>query len=193
VAVPPRPVVVHELELTGFAGPEAVSLRVRCSKGTYVRALAADLGRALGVGAHVTALRRTRSGPFSVALASPLAAALAALQERRAAGLGRALLTLDAALEHLPRCSTDEAAARDITQGRRVSWRALAGAPPDAAEGELYRVLRPDGSLLAVAARRADDSVKSMRVFHPPAQKGQPRSDSGRQNDQQGIDHARDK
>src|SRR4051812_31102979 len=61
VAIAPRAVVVHELEVTSFAGPGAVALTMRCSKGTYVRALARDLGRALGAGAHVTALRRTRS------------------------------------------------------------------------------------------------------------------------------------
>src|SRR5262249_5609050 len=72
-------VVVHELTLTAFTGPEAAAFSMRCSKGTYVRALARDLGRALGVGAHVTALRRTRSGPFSLAEARPLDAALAAL------------------------------------------------------------------------------------------------------------------
>ena len=79
VEAAPRGVVVHELELTSFAGPAAVGLTMRCSKGTYVRALARDLGRALGVGAHVTALRRTRSGPFALADARPLDEVLAAL------------------------------------------------------------------------------------------------------------------
>jgi len=67
VEIAPRAVTVHELTLTSFRGPDAVGLRVRCSKGTYVRSLAFDLGRRLGVGAHVTALRRTRSGPFDAA------------------------------------------------------------------------------------------------------------------------------
>ena len=75
----PRSVVIHALELVAFRGPEAVDLSVRCSKGTYVRALARDLGRALGPGAHVTALRRTRSGPFALADAQPLDEVVAAL------------------------------------------------------------------------------------------------------------------
>ncbi len=62
---PPRQVRVDRLEITGWSPPE-VSLRVECSKGTYIRALARDLGEELGVGAHLTALRRTAIGPFAV-------------------------------------------------------------------------------------------------------------------------------
>jgi len=61
----PRPVTVHALEITSFTPPE-VALRVRCGKGTYVRTLAHDIGTALGCGAHLSSLRRTRSGGFEV-------------------------------------------------------------------------------------------------------------------------------
>jgi len=61
----PRQVQIHQLEFTEWA-PPALSLRVKCSKGTYVRGLARDLGEALGVGAHLTALRRTTTGEFTV-------------------------------------------------------------------------------------------------------------------------------
>jgi tRNA pseudouridine55 synthase len=75
VEIEPRPVVVHELLLESFAaGPVATAeLSMRVSKGTYVRSLARDLGRALGIGAHLTALRRTASGPYEVSAATPLA------------------------------------------------------------------------------------------------------------------------
>jgi tRNA pseudouridine55 synthase len=182
VVVPPRAVVVHALELVAWAGPGAVSLRVRCSKGTYVRSLVADLGRAVGVGAHVTVLRRTRSGPFAAASARPLAEVVAALAERRTADLGASLMTMDAALAHLPRCFADEGTALALTQGKRVPWHALGGdaAPGDTDDdGALYRVLRADGTLLAVVARRGDDSVASLRVFLPPRQ---PPEENGRQN-----------
>jgi len=59
----PRPVTIHSLELLKIALP-LVEIHVTCSKGTYIRTLAHDLGAALGCGAHLTALRRTRSGPF---------------------------------------------------------------------------------------------------------------------------------
>lgn len=77
VDLDPVQVVVHALEVTGREGPR-VALRVRCSSGTYVRALARDLGEALGVGAHLDRLRRTAVGDFTVAEAVP-AGALAAV------------------------------------------------------------------------------------------------------------------
>ncbi|HUK63616.1 MAG TPA: tRNA pseudouridine(55) synthase TruB, partial [Dongiaceae bacterium] len=69
----PRPITVHGWEWTEFALPEA-AFRVTCSGGTYVRTLAHDLGRSLGVGAALGALRRTRSEPFDLGRAVPLAA-----------------------------------------------------------------------------------------------------------------------
>ncbi len=61
----PRPVVIHSLSLTGFEG-ERLFLDILCGKGTYIRSLAADIGRFLGCGGHLTALRRLASGNFSV-------------------------------------------------------------------------------------------------------------------------------
>lgn len=62
---PPRQVSIDSIEITGRSGPD-VSFRVACSKGTYIRSLARDWGAALGVGAHLTVLRRTHIGPYHV-------------------------------------------------------------------------------------------------------------------------------
>ncbi|CAK7024771.1 tRNA pseudouridine(55) synthase TruB [Kerstersia gyiorum] len=62
---PPRTVTIHRLELLEFDGRSAV-IEVACSKGTYIRTLAQDIGRELGCGAHLTALRRTQAGPFTL-------------------------------------------------------------------------------------------------------------------------------
>ena len=69
VDIPPRSVIIHDLEILNITRNEAadtfeVELRVVCSAGTYIRALARDIGNKLGVGGHLTALRRTRSGVF---------------------------------------------------------------------------------------------------------------------------------
>ena len=72
----PRLIHVYSLRLLDYEPPKA-RIRVACTKGTYVRTLAADIGDALGCGAHLSALRRTRSGPFSVDDALPLSALLA--------------------------------------------------------------------------------------------------------------------
>ena len=61
-----RPVIIRELTLLAFTG-DTLRIRVRCSKGTYIRTLAADIGNALGCGAHLIALRRLESGCFTVA------------------------------------------------------------------------------------------------------------------------------
>jgi tRNA pseudouridine55 synthase len=162
VELQPRAVTVHELRLTSFGGPEAVALHVRCSKGTYVRSLAHDLGRALGVGAHVAALRRTRSGPFGLADARPLEAILEALSAPSDAPLP--VIPPADGLPHLPACSVDPGAVRVLERGQRLPWTSLTGAPEPSA-GLRVRVLRPDGTLLAVAEPRSDGTVKTLRVF----------------------------
>jgi tRNA pseudouridine55 synthase len=65
VVLPKRQVTIHEIALEAWNSP-ALSIRVRCSKGTYIRSLAVDIGKALGVPAHLSALQRTELGPFSV-------------------------------------------------------------------------------------------------------------------------------
>src|SRR5207248_3021096 len=71
VELPARPVTVSEFRLLDRRGTD-LDVTVECSSGTYVRALARDLGAALGVGGHLTALRRTRVGPFTLGHASTL-------------------------------------------------------------------------------------------------------------------------
>jgi tRNA pseudouridine55 synthase len=153
VEVPPRQVTVHALELVRFGGTSAIELRMRCSKGTYVRSLVADLGRALGPGAHVVALRRTRSGPFAAADARPLDQLVAAAGELP-------LVSPVAALGHLQRVSVDADLVRALEAGKRVRWEALG-----AGVAERVAVLRPDGALLAVAEPRTDGTVRTLRVF----------------------------
>jgi len=164
IEVAARSVVIHALEMTQFGGPEDVGLHVHCSKGTYVRALARDLGRTLGVGGHVTALRRTRSGPFSLLQARPLAEILEALtQSSRESGSSSDLLlvSLPAALRDLPQHGVDEGMARDLRSGKRVAWGAATGGSAD----PRVCLLDPAGDLIAVAEPRPDGLVKTLRVF----------------------------
>ena len=164
IEVAPRAVVIHALEMTHFGGPEDLRLHVHCSKGTYVRALARDLGRVLGVGGHVTALRRTRSGPFSLVQARPLTEILEALTQssRGMSGpSGLLLVSLPAALRDLPQHAVDEAMARDLRAGKRVAWEAATGGSSEAR----VCLLDPDGALIAVAEPRPDGLVKTLRVF----------------------------
>jgi tRNA pseudouridine55 synthase len=170
IEVAPRAVVIHALEMTHFGGSDDVRLHVHCSKGTYVRALARDLGRVLGVGGHVTALRRTRSGPFSLLQARPLPEILEALgrgsrgPETPDSMPQLLLVSLPAALRELPQHVVDEAMARDLRAGKRVSWAAATGGGIGSTDPRVC-LLDPAGDLIAVAEPRPDGLVKTLRVF----------------------------
>lgn len=132
-----RKVTVFELTLRDFSAAE-LQLSVRCSKGFFVRSLAADLGEALGCGAHLTALRRTQSGPFTLAQAIPLAEVQA-----RGAALAARLVPMADALADVPRLDVTAAEAERVRHGGVVEVAAsLSG---------LHRVVGPGDELLALA------------------------------------------
>lgn len=144
VRLSPVPVDILVLETTGWDPPD-VELDVRCSSGTYIRALARDLGVALGVGAHLTALRRTEVGDFHVEGALPLDA----LGSPDA--VAAAWVTPAAALAHLPTVEVSAEDAAHIAHGRAVG---LEG-PAPGLEGGAVAVVS-DRELVAVAAREGD-------------------------------------
>ncbi|HEU0115761.1 MAG TPA: tRNA pseudouridine(55) synthase TruB, partial [Thermomicrobiales bacterium] len=113
---PPRPVTIHALDLLAWEPPVA-RLRIDCSKGTYIRSLAHDLGAALGTGAHLSALRRTRAGPFTLADAVTLEALAAA---DLPAAWPRLALPPDAPLVDWPALRLDPEAAARWRHGRPI-------------------------------------------------------------------------
>jgi len=130
-----RAVTVHELVVLDFAPPD-VHLLVRCSSGTYVRSLARDLGQALGVGAHLTALRRTAIGGFDVA------GALRPADLADAAKLADGWIDPLAALGDYPRVEVDAAGVTALGHGQAVPVAGAADGGPTAAahEGTLVAV-----------------------------------------------------
>jgi tRNA pseudouridine55 synthase len=110
-----RRVHIRELELLAFSG-DALELKVVCSKGTYVRTLVEDIGRALGCGAYLGALRRVQAGPFRI----DQAVTLDALQAEDGDARDRRLLPVARLLEGMPRVELDPARARCFVQGRAV-------------------------------------------------------------------------
>jgi tRNA pseudouridine55 synthase len=111
----PRAVTIHAIDCLGFAG-DTLTLRVACSKGTYIRVLAADIGQALGCGAHLAALRRTAVGDLDLAGAVTLTE-LEALDETGRAGR---LQPVDALLRSLPIMSLEGEAAERFRHGNPV-------------------------------------------------------------------------
>ena len=157
----PRPVTIHELELLALEPPDRARLRIRCSKGTYVRVLAADVGTALGVGAHLQELRRTASGPFTLAQAITLED----LQARVAEGRALPLLSLLDALAHLPRVTVEDSQAQALEHGQPMAWHALSagrdlGGPVCAV---IEGVAGP--SLVAIVVGNEEGGVKILRGF----------------------------
>ncbi len=155
VKVPARQVEVYELRITDWSPPD-LELKIHCGPGTYVRALVRDLGAALGCGAHVTALRRVRSGRFTAREAVSLERVAEAFQKGEIASI---LYPLEAALEHLPAVYLSPAAARRLAAGGWVEH------PRAPAEG-VVRAYGPDGRLIAVAFRDSQSGLlRPRKVF----------------------------
>jgi tRNA pseudouridine55 synthase len=137
----PREVTVYDLQLRDFSADE-VKLSVRSSKGFFVRSLAADIGEALGCGAHLNALRRTQSGPFVLAQSIPLAEVTKT----------STLVSLNDSLKDIPELRVNETEAQRVRHGGVVEISpTLAG---------VHRIIEPSGALLSVA-----DAVRGRLVY----------------------------
>jgi tRNA pseudouridine55 synthase len=141
----PCRITVHSLELTRLDGDTA-DIRVTCSAGTYIRAVARDLGERLGVGGHLTALRRTRSGPFDIvqALALPALEREAAVQR---------LIPLGGLMLEMPAVYVDAPGREALRHGRALDRTLVASGFPES-PAERLRVLDHSGALLALAVPR---------------------------------------
>ena len=140
-----RDVTIHALDMLGLEG-DVLRLRVSCSKGTYIRVLAADIGQALGCGAHLTALRRTRVGDLLL----ERSVALSQLELQDEVQRGAHLLPVDALLQSLPAVHLAAAEANRFSHGNPVTLpTGLLGKIRVYAEGRLLGVGEPGpGSLL---------------------------------------------
>ncbi|MDD2732729.1 MAG: tRNA pseudouridine(55) synthase TruB [Desulfuromonadaceae bacterium] len=142
-----RDVEIYSLELLSFDLPH-VAIRVVCSRGTYVRSLADDIGRSLGCGAALQELRRTASGPFRIEESVALADLETAAGEGRAESL---CLSLMAALAHLPEIPLTDEGLEGLRFGRAPSWSSTLLETPLSCTGENPVRLVSGGGLAAVA------------------------------------------
>lgn len=145
----PRTVRIHRIEVQAFE-PPSVEIEVECSRGTYIRSLAHDLGQMLGCGAHLGALTRTRVGPFRIEDALSCSQLRGALAD----GTWRQHLSpLDRALAGLPAVTLEMAEEQDVRHGLpvRIDRARLRLAPPGEAPEEC-RAYAEDGGLVAILA-----------------------------------------
>jgi tRNA pseudouridine55 synthase len=150
-----RRVRIHELKLTGIDDLVAggrFSFEVRCSKGTYVRTLAADIGERLGCGAHLAALRRTGIGTLDVGQAHTLAKLAELTEEVRDA----ILLPPDSLLAGLAEARLDMGDARRLQHGQAVRW--------NGDEGARLRVYDPGCRFIGVGRQLADGWLHPLRL-----------------------------
>ena len=155
-----RRVVVKQLELREFRGGDApeADIYLECSKGTYVRSIAEDLGHALGCGAHVSALRRTRAGPFSLADSVTLATLEALKENEELAQMDELLLPADTAVLTLPLVELSESGGFYMRQGQPLL---VPNAPCDG----MVRIALETGEFLGVGEILDDGRVAPRRLI----------------------------
>jgi len=151
--LPAVPVRIHSIEVESIELPE-LTFRVRCSTGTYIRAIARELGELLGVGGHLRELRRTEIGPFRVEDALPQAALVHPDLPNR-----HRISPLDALRDRFPVVPLGAEELRRIELGQRILTR-----DPALPEGGL--VLLADGERLSAVARRVGEGLHPEKVFH---------------------------
>jgi tRNA pseudouridine55 synthase len=140
IALTARPVEIYELRILDWQTPR-LTLAVDCSKGTYIRSLAYDLGEQFGVGAHLSALIRTRSGPFLLSESSTLEQIAEAVEQGTLAQL---LTSADIVLQNYPALHLDAATVSQVLHGNAFAY--------DEHPAELARVYDSEGKFLAIAS-----------------------------------------
>jgi tRNA pseudouridine55 synthase len=150
-----RPVVIHRLDLLDWQSP-LVTLEIECGKGTYIRSLAHDIGQALGCGAYLKNLVRTRSGIFDI----KDAVSLPQLEEAfRDGSWQRFLYPVDSVLQDMPFISLDEVAAADMRNGKTLN---IPGIDKPPADSKFFRAYSLDGRFLGILSFLPDSGL-----WHP--------------------------
>ena len=139
----PRPITIHELEMVDFAG-ETATLRVRCSKGTYIRTLCKDIGEALGCGGCMAALRRVQAGEYTIDQAVPLLSLLEMENPEQV------LRNVDTMFRNYPAVTLSEKQKTRCLHGNSFTVKTADGT---------YRAYGPQGDFLMLA--KVEDGVMS--------------------------------
>ena len=162
VALAARKARIYRIELLRIEGPD-VDIEVECGKGTYIRSLAHDLGQALGCGAHLASLTRTRVGPFAL----DAAASMEELERGFESGDWRTrVLPMDCGLTELPAITLHIEDEKDVRHGQavRIDEERLAGLALE--DGRPYRAYGEDGGLVAILTLDAGTGLwRPRKVF----------------------------
>ena len=149
----PRPITIHELELLEFSGNEA-KLRVRCSKGTYIRTLCKDIGEALGCGGCMAALRRVRAGEYTLEGSVPLRELLDISE--RGEDVEHLLRPVDSMFASHPKLKLNEKQTRLVKNGSAFTGHCADGT---------YRVYSPEEGEFLALCKAEGGTVKTIKSF----------------------------
>lgn len=163
----PRPVTIHRFELLDFRPGERAEadVEIHCSKGTYVRTLAEDLGEVLGCGAHVSALHRTGAGSFTDEDAVTLEQLEKLREGKRGEDLDFLLKPVNAAVAHLMAVNLPDSIAWYFRRGQPV---VAPKAYREAGEGDIVRIFESDGPFLGVGEVLEDGMLAPRRLMVEP-------------------------
>jgi tRNA pseudouridine55 synthase len=165
---PARQITIFDYQIIDFRpGPNAeVDVEVHCSKGTYIRTLAEDLGSALGCGAHVSALHRFRAGPFDEQQTISLKELEKLKEQGSVEELDQLLKPVDTPVSNYPAVEFDQIMAGYFQLGQEISSNK---AFHQGQEGDIVRVFREGGTFLGVGTVTADGKVAPKRLIFEDA------------------------
>jgi tRNA pseudouridine55 synthase len=142
-----RTIEVYDIRIRQFLPPDRVEIDVDCSKGTYIRTLCSDIGKALGCGGHMAELLRTRTGAFSLENAIKLDELKALAEQEK---VETVLLTMEEALEDFPVVKVSEKSQKFLYNGGKIQERFLTEKPAVLTEGEIVATYDYENNLVGL-------------------------------------------
>ncbi len=150
-----RTIEVYDIRIRQFLPPDRVEIDVDCSKGTYIRTLCSDIGKALGCGGHMAELLRTRTGAFSLENAIKLDELKALAEQEK---VEEALLTMEEALKDFPVVKVSEKSAKFLYNGGKIQERFFTEKPASYKEGDIVATYDHEYNLVGLYEMIKDDT-----------------------------------
>ena len=157
-----RTIEVYDIRIRQFLPPDRVEIDVDCSKGTYIRTLCSDIGKALGCGGHMAELLRTRTGAFSLENAIKLAELKALAEQEK---VEEVLLTMEEALEDFPMVKVSEKSQKFLYNGGKIQERFLTEKPAVLTEGEIVATYDHENNLVGLYEIKKEENNYFIKPF----------------------------
>ena len=157
-----RTIEVYDIRIRQFLPPDRVEIDVDCSKGTYIRTLCSDIGKALGCGGHMAELLRTRTGAFSLENAIKLDELKALAEQEK---VEEALLTMEEALKDFPVVKVSEKSAKFLYNGGKIQERFFTEKPASYKEGDIVATYDHENNLVGLYEIKKEESNFFIKPF----------------------------